>query len=319
MTVDGSRELREYAGKVTLLFNRGVDEIIPVDDFGICSQVREMLTSGKKIRPILTVLSHQAVGGGVGDAIPLAIAIELTHNATLIHDDIIDGDTVRRGELTLQERLGVNEAITIGDAMISLAVNIAADYGSEITKFLSKYGFDLCAGEMLDISSSLENASKERYLLKVKKKSAALFKASTHMGALSANGPRREVESLANFGEDVGIAYQIKDDIIDVKGDLRNGVVTLPIIHLYEKSTHMRNILKKKFGSDMDEDAIEKIISELNGTGSVEYCDREIKSRVDNAKRELHKLRDSEFKERLLEIPDFVLNYLERGHAKLNC
>jgi len=307
---------KTYIGKVLGILNERADDI-GVDDYGsdICHIVSSIINSGKRIRPLTTILSCQATGGEIDDAIPLAMAIELVHNASLVHDDIIDGDKTRRGGLTIDEKFGTEKAIIIGNAMISLAVNLVADYDSEVVRLLSMCGFDLCVGEILDLSSSLDDVTEELYFLKIKKKSASLFKAATHMGALTGGGTKDEVEAMSRFGEDIGIAYQISDDLMDLdmidSGDLRNGIVTLPLIYFYRNgninSNNEERELLKYFGSDMDEDIVNRIIDEIKESGSIQYCEERIDERVESAQRSLDVLRDSEFREYLLELPNFVL------------
>jgi len=295
-------------------------ESISMEDYGsdICPIVRDITNSGKRIRPLITILSCQATGGEIEDAIPLAMAIELVHNASLVHDDIIDGDKTRRGEPTIDEKFGTEKAIIIGNSMISLAISLVADYDSEVVRLLSMYGFDLCVGEILDLSSSLDDVTEDLYFLKIEKKSASLFKASTHMGALVGGGTKDEIEAMSKFGEDVGIAYQISDDLMDLdmiaeSGDLRNGIVTLPLIYFYGNGNGNSNEndkereLLKDFGGDMDRDTANRIIEEIKESGSIQYCEKRIHERVESAQRSLNVLRESEFKEYLLEVPDFIL------------
>lgn len=201
-----------------------------------------LLSQGKRLRPILTILCAQSVGGDRARVMPLALSFELLHTATLIHDDIIDGDEIRRGIPTLYKKWDANSAILTGDILISLAINLAADFGADIMKIASESGLDLSDGEYMDTTTTLNSATEEEYFLKIRKKSASLFKAAAQCGALGGGGSRLESESLALFGEYVGIAYQLRDDIQDltvsrsVPKDLRTGRVTLPLIHLYKVS-----------------------------------------------------------------------------------
>lgn len=304
------KNVEEYYSSITTLLTERIDDFLPRDNI-ICPWIREILMGGKRIRSFLTLLSFQAVGGELENGIGLAFAVELTHNATLVHDDIVDNDTLRRGQKSLHEISGLSNAIVIGDAMISIAVNISSQYGTEINRILSRYGFDLCCGEFLDINSSIDNTDEYHYMLRIKKKSASLFRASTHAGALAGNGSEKEVNALANFGEYIGIAYQIRDDIHDMKAgnDLKKGIVTLPIIHLYEKSDDKtREFLMENFGrADMNRTVVEEIIELMDQHGSFEYCNYKLMESVHNAKSSLKNLRNSEFKQYLLEVPEFIL------------
>ena len=314
-----------YAGEVADLFDKHLDSVIPDDHgSGMGSCIKQLVSGGKKIRPVLTTLSYQAVGGSMEDAVPLAMVMEFTHNATLIHDDIIDKDPIRRKIPSLHEKLGRGAAIIIGDALISLAVTLSINYGTEVTRLIANYGFDVCNGELMDISNSLEKASEDFYFLKVKKKSASLFKASTHVGALAGGGSKEEVRALAEFGENLGIAYQLRDDILDlsavkkgkIPSDLRNGVLTLPLIHLYGISDdETRKFLGENFGGSIEISAAERIMNAMEDAKSIDYCEKKIDERVNAARESISVLRDSEFKEYLLELPGFVLDYLDKNYS----
>ena len=125
-----------------------------------------LLSRGKRLRSILVILSVQSVGGDRDRVIPLALAFELLHSATLVHDDIIDEDKLRRGLPTLHRKSGVNTAILVGDAMISLGINLAADFGVEIMKIVSECSLELCDGEYMDTSLLLNEITEENYFLK---------------------------------------------------------------------------------------------------------------------------------------------------------
>ncbi len=304
--------LRGYYKEAIALLIDSIDECIPCDDV-VYPFIRDILLNGKKIRPVLTMLSFQAAGGDMMDAIPLALSIELTHNATLVHDDIIDMDSRRRGQPSLHKSLGLENAIVVGDAMISLAVNLSTRYGVEVTRILSEYGFDLCCGELMDVSMQLGECTEEDYMLKIQKKSASLFEASTHAGALGAGGSRREVKSLSEFGRFLGLAYQIQDDLLDIinsGSDFRRGVVTLPIIHLYMNSDEeVRGFLKKNFGeTDAGEDILVEIKRLLTEHGSFIYCRKRIDENASKARETLDGLSDSIYTRYLHRLPDVILS-----------
>lgn len=307
-----SYKFREYIRSIIDLFDKRLEQFM-LRNYNSYPYMRYMLNSGKRIRPILTALSYQAVGGeDVQESIPLAIGIELVHNATLIHDDIIDNDAMRRGKKAIHEKLGRTKAIILGDMMIALAVNMVADYGTGITKMLSGYGFELCEGEILDLSLSLSNCNERRYLEKIRKKSVSLFKASTEGGAIAGNGSKKEIKSLANFGSNLGIAYQINDDLYDFmtnNNDLENGTATLPLIHLYENSDkRTRALIDKNFGRNITKNFIKILRKEMEKTNSIEYCEKKITENIENARKNLRNLKKSEFRDYLLEIPDFILS-----------
>lgn len=139
-----------------------------------------LLSEGKRLRPILAILSAETVGGNRNKVMPLALAFELMHTATLVHDDVIDQDETRRNKPALYRKWSVNDAILTGDALIALAVELASKYGEEILKTVARSALELCDGERMDITSSLKTATEESYFKRIGEKSASLFRTSTY-------------------------------------------------------------------------------------------------------------------------------------------
>jgi geranylgeranyl diphosphate synthase type I len=285
------------------------------------SQIKyALLSKGKRLRPLLVILSAQSVGGKAEEVMPLALAFELVHTATLVHDDIIDNDQTRRGLPALHVKWSVNDAILAGDAMIALAVNLASSYGEEILKTVSNSALELCDGEHMDISLSLGSATEEEYFLKIKEKSACLFRAAAYSGALASGGSPSEVNSLSMFGENFGIAYQLKDDLIDLKNpnsfisrDLKRGRVTLPLIHLYTTSNlkkrqqlkgHFQKALKNP--EQLDSHDAERILKSLTATGSFDYIEQKIDHYLQQAIASVKPLKNTFYKEHLVQMTNWL-------------
>lgn len=275
-----------------------------------------VLSKGKRLRPLLVILSAESVGGDRNSVMPLALAFEFVHTATLVHDDAIDDDRLRRGIPTLHRRWSIGDAILAGDAMIALAVNLASSFGEKVLKAVSQSALELCDGEHLDLTClSLEKGSEEEYLLKIKQKSASLFEAATYAGALASGGSSLEVESLSNFGRNFGMAYQLRDDLLDlvpkessISQDLKSGRVTLPLIHLYGISKLER---RKELERDLESlrnrliinhAAETRILNSLKLSGSLTYCEKKIDTYVREAVGSLSPLKDSEGKIRLVQM-----------------
>jgi geranylgeranyl pyrophosphate synthase len=264
----------------------------------------------------LVILSAQSVGEHVKKVMPLALAFELMHTATLVHDDIIDQDLTRRGKPALHVKWSVNDAILVGDAMIALAVNLASGYGEEILKTVSESALELCDGEHVDISLSLDSATEEEYFTKIKKKSASLFRAAAYSGALAGGGSPPEISSLSSFGENFGIAYQLKDDLTDLRytdisisRDLKKGRVTLPLIHLYNTSgskekQQLKIYLQKALENQTAFDgAIAKdILKSLIATGAFTYVEQKIERYIQQAIGSVKPLEDTIYKEYLVQM-----------------
>lgn len=264
------------------------------------------LSQGKRLRPVLVLMSGEAVGGNRAGLMPLALAFELIHTATLVHDDIIDGDLLRRGVPTLY-RQWKDKAILGGDALFVHAINLVAGFGSEIMKIVCRATLEVCDGEFMDVSLNLPSATEEEYLLKIRKKSASLFGTAAQCGCIAGRGRDVEVKALATYGEYFGMAYQVSDDLKELEteksipSDLKNRRVTLPYVHLYRHgSDSMRNLLRETFERRKPSlsDAAE-IFKGLEEFGSLEYCQRKIEEYAEVAEKSLASLRDNEYKDYL--------------------
>ena len=273
-----------------------------------------LLSGGKRLRPILVMLSAQSVGGNPEAVMKLSLSFELLHTATLVHDDIIDHDTLRRGTQTLYSKWSTDSAIVVGDALIALSVNLATDYGPRIMKILSNVGLELCEGEYIDASLTLEDATEEKYFKKIQKKSASLFRSAACCGALASGGEISDVDTLSRFGEYFGMTYQIRDDLEDILGadqisqDLKNGNVTLPFLHLYEHGDeYSRKLLAENFGDRNISASIAKEISKKMGeVGSFAYCEKSLDEYSRKSLASLEGVKDSVFKEYLIQLSNHI-------------
>jgi geranylgeranyl pyrophosphate synthase len=257
---------------------------------------------GKLLRPTLVLLSGQSVGGNREFLKKLALTIELLHDATLVHDDILDNDHFRRDAPAVHSKWGVRSAILVGDALASLSLNLSAEYDKEVFKVVSQACLLLCDGEYMDAAEVTNEASEQNYLEKIKKKSASLFKAAAQCGAIAGGGTAAEVESLAKFGENYGMAYQISDDLSDI-ASLKDGLIpgqndfqTLPFIHLYEATG--------KREKDFQDLSPEKLYAVLEYFGCLGYCFNKIKDYLKNAVENLEHLRDTVYKSYLVKMVD---------------
>lgn len=203
-----------------------------------------LASGGKRFRPMLTLLA-----GRLGDfashdkqVIDCAVAIELTHLATLYHDDVMDEASVRRGHASANARFDNRVAILAGDWLFARASAIAADLGTYPSRVLAETIAAVCEGQIMESEhTGTPNQTIERYMETIKRKTAALLATSCHLGAWIAGAPEHVVEAVTRYGEALGIAFQLHDDVLDIVGvqeesgkapgtDLREGVWTLPVL-----------------------------------------------------------------------------------------
>jgi len=179
---------------------------------------------GKRIRPLLVLLSTKAVGGKLSKVYNAAIAVELLHNFTLVHDDIMDNADKRRGKPTLHKKYNMDTAILSGDGLLSIAYEtLLKDCNGNAKLILSEFTqglIEVCEGQSLDNEyESLQNVSIEKYILMIEKKTAALAELCCKLGAILGGGNKSEINALAKFGKYLGIAFQIQDDLLDIAGN----------------------------------------------------------------------------------------------------
>ena len=214
-----------------------------------------IVNGGKRLRPYMVIKSCQVLGGKTKEAMIAAGAVEMVHNFTLVHDDIMDNDETRHGVPTTHKKFGIPIAILAGDVLFSKAfqvvskANLPSKSTSELVSRLSKACVDVCEGQLLDIkmAESKKIPTQNEYIKMISKKTAALFDVSCSMGAICAKSKSKDISNLSSFGKNLGIAFQITHDLIGVMGDpkvtkkpvgndLREGKKSLPILLAIKKA-----------------------------------------------------------------------------------
>ena len=206
-------------------------------------------SSGKRIRPALVALAAGATGGVHDDHLRLGMVLELIHMATLVHDDIMDGAELRRSAPTASARWGNSLAVLLGDALFSHALDLSTEFPNALTRKIARAANDVCTGEIIQTQRRYDlNLGKETYFKIIRMKTAALFAVAGELAA-ALNGCSEDVQArLHGYGDKLGTAYQIYDDVLDLVGDeeavgktlgtdLEKGKLTLPILNLLESAT----------------------------------------------------------------------------------
>ncbi|RLG57577.1 MAG: polyprenyl synthetase family protein [Candidatus Hydrothermarchaeota archaeon] len=287
---------------------------------------RYLLTArGKRIRPILTILSYKAVGEEkkkIEEVLPIAMALELIHTATIIHDDIIDKSPMRRGLPTVNYKWGEDVAIIAGDLLFSKAFGIIGSHPiRELSKIVSKACIELAEGEILEsLHTSDTEMTEEVYLEIIERKTASLFEACTRCGAIVGKGSEEEIEALSKFGFLIGIGFQMTDDALDIAGELKLGKPigidiclgkpTFVILHAIKEAKGkdketLKRIIQDRSCSSHD---IKTALKIIKSTNSLKYASERAKYFIKKAKDNLKVLRESDAKKKLEFIADYVIS-----------
>ena len=290
------------------------------------------LSGGKRLRPIITMLSCEAVGGVPENTIPLGIALEYMHNSTLIHDDIVDRDKWRRGLQTTHEKFGLSLAIIAGDALIGETYRMLSYMAppemesvifKEIIRSIADGAKNFYEGEALDIEfSSRFDVTISEYMVMVEKKTAQLYWIAGKGGALIGKGNKTQVESMAEYGKLFGLMFQIKDDLLNILqdqtelgkqkigSDILNGKRTLMLVHSLSNVSEKN---KKKMMSIIgNENATQKEITDVidifRETGSINYAQNKLVELRRKAKLCLDVIKESESKKLLIALADYSVS-----------
>lgn len=279
---------------------------------------------GKRIRPMLLLLACRAVGGDVERSWDAAAAIELLHNFTLVHDDIMDGDDTRRGCATVHKKWTPGVAILAGDGLFVLAYQALLRTGSpnlrKMAEIFTAGTLTICEGQALDLDfETQEMVELQDYLDMIERKTATLLRMSTSIGALVGNAQAAEVEALGQFGRNLGLAFQIQDDLLDVVADeltlgkthgsdLRRKKQTFLLVHaLAHASAASRNELRGLLSQSVwDSTRIEEFRDILDAVGSLRAAQSAVDSYLESAKRQLVGLDLPGCSSQLLEFVDTV-------------
>ncbi|HDN96120.1 MAG: polyprenyl synthetase family protein [Thermoplasmata archaeon] len=276
---------------------------------------------GKRLRPIIACLACEAVGSEFTKAIPFAVALELIHTFTLVHDDIMDKDEERRGMPAVHKKFGENIAILAGDALFAKAFEVAsyikdAAIAKTILRNLAMMAKEICEGQELDIRfEEMEYVEEKQFLEMIEKKTAKMFEHAAMGGAIIGGGNEKEVKALQEYGKSLGMAFQIWDDCLDVIGkdigkpvgsDIREGKKTLIYLYAY-KNSEDKQWLKNYGKEDASKEEIDEIIKFFEEVGAIEYAKNKAMEFANKAKEALNVLRESEAKEKLAEMAEFAV------------
>lgn len=276
----------------------------------------------------MAMISCEAVSGDVVKVIPLAISLELVHNFTLVHDDIMDKSKLRRNLPTVHVKYGEPTAINAGDLLFTKAFESMHNITGDCSIFKNvEFGLidcvrEICEGQELDMEFEGKNiVSEEEYLEMIRKKTAVFFQYSAEAGAILGGGTREEIIALNQYGLSLGLGFQIWDDYLDLSSneqtlgkdignDIRNGKKTLIAVHCLNNATgDDKKLLQKIFGNGKaTEQEIKEVFELFKKVGSIEYAKKTALKYCDEAKKSISVLKETSAKQLLIELADYSIS-----------
>ncbi len=279
-----------------------------------------VLAGGKRIRPILIILAYELAGGdNIDEIIPLALSSELIHSASLVHDDINDESLTRRGKETIHATMGQAKAIIAGDWLFTQGFGLGGRYAEDVVDVMAHYCSQLASAEFTQIDHVLDlSTSPEDYLEIVKGKTAGPFAAGCKGSALVAKATEHQCAQLLEFGTELGIAFQLVDDLLDILGDDRmgktrgadifEGKMTLPLIHALTLLHGQERIRLAEIITNFDDSLFDELISLLRSAESLIYSEILIKNHLERALEYLDDFAECDAKQLLKHVVTMVHN-----------
>ncbi|QJD59082.1 octaprenyl-diphosphate synthase [Pseudomonas sp. gcc21] len=276
---------------------------------------------GKRLRPLVVLLSARACGMKDPRQHSLATIIEFLHTATLLHDDVVDTSDLRRGRSTANALWGNAPSVLVGDFLFTRAFELMVEMGDmEIMRVLANATNVVAEGEVLQLTKVRDaNTDEATYMKVIRSKTAMLFEASSHTGAMLAGASAAQTEALRRYGDALGIAFQLIDDLLDYSGDaeamgknvgddLAEGKPTLPLIYTMREGTEAQAQLVRKAIQKGGADEIEAIQAAVRASGALEYTEKLARKMSEEAVELLQVLPESEFKDALEQLARFAVD-----------
>jgi len=285
------------------------------------------LMGGKRLRPLISWLVCEALGGNGKESLPIGAGLEVIHNFTLVHDDIMDDSDLRRGKETLYRTLGTSMAINVGDAMFARGYLIIGELKINDSEFrslikeVSKTIEYIGIGQYLDMDfENRQDITEEEYMRMIRLKTAVLMRMAARGGAYAAHASDEMKDAAGEYAEKMALAFQIADDLLDLTGgegnfagrrgqDIKNGKRTLMVIKTLENLSPQK---RREFNSilgypDAADEDIDRAIELMNEAGAIDYSRSIAKNLVAEAKESLKAFPESDIREQLAALADFMI------------
>jgi geranylgeranyl pyrophosphate synthase len=276
-------------------------------------------SGGKRIRPSLTLLIGKMLGASRDRLITLAAAIELLHTATLVHDDLIDGSLLRRGMATLNSQWSPGATVLSGDFLFARAANLAADTNSiPVMKIFSNTLSVIVNGEITQMFASRCKVSREDYFKRIYSKTASLFETSASTAAMISPVNEETIGDMRRYGYQIGMAFQIVDDILDFTGDqgtvgkpigsdLRQGLVTLPALLYIEKQPDDPEAQALINGECLNDNQITRLVNSIKSSNAIQISQDEACNFIQLALKEIRNQPNNILRQSLEELAEYIV------------
>ncbi len=271
------------------------------------------------MRPAFALLAGKLYNYRLEKLLPLAVALELIHMASLVHDDVVDDSMTRRGTPTVKANWGNKISMHTGDYLFAKSLVLISQYENPvIARVLAETSVKMCEGEIHQISTAYSaDQSWRDYFYRIERKTALLIAASCQLGAVAAGAPEKDHKRLRRFGHQLGVAFQITDDVLDmvadqtllgkpIGGDLRQGILTMPVIYSMEKSPRRQRLRELVEIQDKTDDQVKEAIEIIKEAGGIEFSFNVARKYIEKAKMNLTFLPDRPVKQTFYEIADFI-------------
>ncbi|MEW8978745.1 MAG: polyprenyl synthetase family protein [Symbiobacterium sp.] len=276
---------------------------------------------GKRIRPALVILSSRFPGVSLDKVIDVAVAVELIHMATLVHDDVVDNATLRRGRPTVNAIWDNQVSVLVGDYLFAKSFTLLSETGNNrVVRLMSEVVREMSQGELAQMASYFDvEQTEEDYFKRIAQKTGYLIAEACRLGAVMAGAGEEEVDAVYEYGMGIGLSFQIADDLLDffgdestlgkpVCGDLKIGILTLPVIHALHHSP-MRGELREIIGTrSIGAAEVERVKEILAASGSFDYAREKAREHIDRAVRALERVPTLTTRPVLKTLADFVVN-----------
>ncbi len=276
---------------------------------------------GKRLRPAFVLLASRLFNRDITKSIPMAVALELVHMATLVHDDVIDNSMARRGTITVKKGWGNKVSIYSGNYIFAKSLAIVAQYNrSDLLEIMADTSVKICEGEIIQMFSSYNvDIGIKNYLRRIERKTALLIAVSCQLGALVSNAPAGQVNNIEKYGYFLGMAFQVTDDILDLVADeeilgkptgsdIRQGVITLPALYAMYHSKHRKELREALASPEQCNLNTARIIDMITDSDGIDYAHYVSQRYAVKAQNQLKKLPDIPEKQVFYDIANYILD-----------